>query len=229
MNIDYFINSRNLINARPGGRFETDENTMLFSNMYQILTAWNDKDLTIAQHAFLDFMVRMDWHKNVVPDKVPDSHKGDLYLSRDQMFSYCLFSKLHGRQDHKIIWKRILKGFFTYDNVSKKFNLARIVRPRDWIFIGYLNSNKLCWCLMPWYYFTGLFTFLTGGNKQFSGEHLYFHNYMVDEHPLRNLFFKIYSYLLGHRTKSKNGWSMMLQKYYGEGHPITKIAKERVK
>ena len=207
-----YINEKGLINANPPGRSETDENTLLFTNVYNFFCFEYHYKFNSSSSKFLDFMERDGWFKNVVPDVVPEDRKGDLYLSRDQMFSYSVASIKLGKDAHVKIWKKLLRYGFTYDNVSRKFNIKRIVRPRDWIFVGYLARNPICYLLMGYYYFCGLFTCLRYSEDNTSGVHLLLHNSIADNHILKRPAYWIYEKIVGDFKK-------VLMNYYKSGHP----------
>lgn len=216
-------NHMGLINGKIPGRPETDENTFLFTNVYDFVNGGETSTaLRNSREDYLDFMLRDGWYKNVVPEdhEVADTHKKDLHLSRDQMYSYSVYSKLNGRKDHETIWRTIYTHGFTYDRITKRFNIRRIVRPKDWIFLGSLNGNIICRFLMPWYYLVGIFTFAFGGSTGTSGEQLYYHNYFADDHLLKKPFYLLYELMMVLRFGSKDPWRSMLGVYYGMNHPI---------
>lgn len=172
----------------------------------------------------------------------------ELYLSHDNMRAYCIFSKIEGLSYHKDIWKKIKSGRMTYDNLTKKPNMSRLVHPRDFIYIGYINGNIICWLLMPIYYAISMVTFsrdtktrptipdsikLYFKNKEWpkrtvyrktDNELLYWVQSHIDKHPLRNLFSWLFNKVIKKRFGS---WRALFAVYFvPTDHPINTITSK---
>ena len=146
---------------------ELSENKFLHTLQYFLLRKKQALD-TSLQEKFLDgylqdIVNRKGFYDNHLFHRVDNGYPpSDNWskTSHDQFISYCVYSKISGKADHQIIWSQFKENFSTYDNISGSFNLKRLVLPRDFIFVGYINENLICRLLIPFYYLFGFFTYL---------------------------------------------------------------------
>jgi len=140
------VNEYDLLNAHEGDI--VSENCILFSVENVILREKNGKDTSEMDKNIINYIEKMRNHKSHRFNNIPNITEGpDKYISHDQYTSLCAFSARKGLDYHKEFWKDIKFG--TYDNLTGEFNLKKIMHPRDYIYIGYLNDNIVCKLLMP--------------------------------------------------------------------------------
>lgn len=135
-----------MLNAHEGDIVA--ENTILYSVEYVVLSEILGRDSSEMQENIIKYIELMRNHKTNRFNNIPGVTEGpDKYISHDQYTSLCAFSAYFGLDYHKEFWKGVKFG--TYDNITGKFNIKRMLHPRDLIYIGYLNDNKICKLLMP--------------------------------------------------------------------------------
>lgn len=155
--------------------------------------------------------------------------------SHDQLTAYIVYSILKMRQAHKIIWKQCVKRLFTYDNISGKINLKRILHPRDILFYGCVNYNPICLLLSPLLYLMGLYTYAVPKRlkkrdgkwkleKKNSNEILWWLRMKVMPKGIQYYLFKfIYGKLIQLRFGSLHG--LMMDYYDDPEHPVCVAAQ----
>jgi len=220
-----YLNKAMLLNSpRKDVPQDINENSVLFTLVYCLRYQEKHKEnpalfKNIEEHLYklLEYEKGDVWLRNVLPG---DGLKEDQYTSRDQLIAYFIFFKLSGQKaTMKKSFRTMIKKLFTYDNVTKKINIKRIIRPRDWIYLGYLAGSKICYLLMPWYYLTALFTVLGASKKHTSGAQLLWLQKKVDSHILSNPFWTIFNDILSDEYASKNWSDEIFKLYYPADHP----------
>lgn len=153
-----FYNIYGLIN--PTSQDIVSENCPLVTVEYIFLLGLESKRNMLLEQALRSYIEAL---KNPITNRfnnIPGLLEGeDRYISHDQYTSICCYSYSRGLSYHKEFWKNVKFG--TYDNLTGKFNINRILHPRDYIFLGYLNRNLVCTLLMPLFYLLTLIMFST--------------------------------------------------------------------
>ena len=153
---DYY-NRYNLINSKTYE--DVSENCLLYSVQNYFLNIMIGRDVS-ELHKNIDNYINLLYNNNSgMYNNIPFVTEGnDMYISHDQLTSICSFSAYNNLEHHKIIWKEM--NFGTYDNIYGYFNIKRILHPRDYIYIGYLNNNIICKLLMPLLCIITIYSFL---------------------------------------------------------------------
>ena len=141
-----YFNKYGLLNAHE--HEDVSENTPLFSLEHIILKKLAKEDPSHIEVSLIEYIEKLRNPSTNRFNNIPDILTGsDAYISHDQYTTICAFSHRHGLNYHKEFWSGVKYG--TYDNISGKFNVHRVIHPRDLLYIGYLNDNILCKLLMP--------------------------------------------------------------------------------
>lgn len=140
------VNEYGLYNAHEGDI--VSENCILFSVENVIFKEQKDEDTSEMDEKIINYIEKMRNHESHRFNNIPFITEGpDKYISHDQYTSLCAFSKAKGLDYHKEFWNDI--KFMTYDNLTGEFNIKKLIHPRDYIYIGYLNDNFWCKLAMP--------------------------------------------------------------------------------
>lgn len=136
------INKYSLINAT--GDEGVSENTLLFSveNLFMGNSDVKLDDIIL----FIEKLEVEEGLYNNLPSLVIGKDK---FMSHDNITAIVSLSKQKGMSYHKLIWEWLKSHLMTYDNISKKTSLRRILHPRDMIYYGYCADSTLCRFLLP--------------------------------------------------------------------------------
>lgn len=240
-----YRNKRELLNSSKKPVEIIDENCPLYSLEEILLLNRVDPSghISISKVAKLGKYIGLLKNKNGYYNNIVDVKTGhDAYTSHDQLRTICVFSVLYGLNYHEEVWKKIKKGLFTYDNVIAKFNIRRLVHPRDIIFIGYLNNNILCNLCISAYFLIAYVTFSKNFKyrptiwdrvktrfsqgawpkvnrvQKTDGELLYW----VESHVYKSIFSKFFNKRFNKKIEKRFGsWRQVFSKYFpDQKHPI---------
>lgn len=152
-----FHNRYKLLNAHADE--DVSENCLLYSVVHHFLREEQGNPSDNEEFtAICNYIVGMMNVETGKFNNIPNVTTGkDRYISHDQFIALCSFSYFHDLEFHKMFWYGINK--FTYDNLTGKFNIHRIVHPINYIFVGYLNRNIICTLLMPLFCVLTMFSF----------------------------------------------------------------------
>lgn len=152
-----YINRYGLINATK--HEDVSENCPLFTLQNVILKKIVKEDPKELEDSLINYFEKMRNPTTNRFNNIPDVTSGrDALISHDQFTTLCAMSARHGLDYHKEFWNGVKWG--TYDNLTGKFNIHRILHPRDLIYVGYLNDNFLCKLAMPLLCAATLWSFL---------------------------------------------------------------------
>jgi hypothetical protein len=140
-----YYNKYNLLNANKTDRFS--ENTFLFSFEHQLLGG------NIIIHEYSIYLQNIRNKDSELYNNIPLSeyiiNNKDIYTSPDQLLAYACFSYKHRIGIHKRIWEQLKSLFGTYNNITGRFDIKRIMHPKIIIMIGLLNKNIISYLMLP--------------------------------------------------------------------------------
>lgn len=154
------------------------------------------------------------------------------FTSHDQLTAYTAFNAFNAG----FIWDGIkyMKG--SYDNINVKFNIKRILHPRDLIFFGIMGDSLIAKLFSPLLYLMGVYTYLVPKRlkkrdgkwkleKKNSNEILWWLRMKVlPNGPLKFLFGKLFDLLVKIRFGNYTG--LFIDYYVDENHPVVIAAKK---
>ena len=240
-----YLNRYNLLNATVYE--DVSENCILFSIVNYFLKVVKGEKIPESEFNAIKNYIDLLWNENTQRyNNIPGVLDGkDAYISKDQYIAICAFSHYHNLDYDKRFWNGV--KFATYDNLSGKFNLVRLLSPQDYIYIGSLNENLLCKLLKPLFYAFTWFSFihdkktrptfwerLKSGFKleprtmfKTDGQILSFVRHMGFAEKKSFLDKFMWKMLMKFCSKRyKNGFQSILTHYYEITHPNSMLARE---
>lgn len=172
-----------------------------------------------------------------------DPKNKDSFLSPDQIRPWAIWSKYRGRKEHVQILDHMKSHFLTYNNLTGKTDINRLIHPREYFFLKMLNNEDTWFDRWSFNQITR-HTFSTGTKtrptlidsmKIWVKTGTYPHRITMQKTDMELLFWssmQIFSFdddLLEfcnyHVTKRFGGWQNVFKTYYGYDHPTYKLAK----
>jgi len=139
--MDKYWNEYGLLNVNPYTKY--DENCLLYTAEHKLIYGLSIDNIITIAFGTLQSLCNIDTRMmNQIPYKT-GTHED--YISHDQLLGIDALSGIYG----KVIWEGMKRNFFTYDNVSGKFNIKRACHPRDIIYFGIRHGCKLWYLLAP--------------------------------------------------------------------------------
>lgn len=215
-----YYNKYGLINSDKNE--EVSENTALLSLEHIILTKLLDEDPSYMEVSLIEYFEKL---RNPSTSRFNDVPEGSTsYITPSQYTTLCAFSHRHGLNFHKEFWNKVKYG--TYDNISGEFNSKRAINPKDLIYIGYLNDNKLCKLTIPLLCVDTILAFMINYKNKASKQLLTLvRNYGLNgKSTLFNLTWKLCTNISN--RKSVDGYKGIFNRYFeNEDHPNRVLAR----
>jgi hypothetical protein len=151
--MDIFRDKFNLVTSEPNA--ELEESSLLFTVENYFLEIENKKDPSFNEEILKQILVICRENKGIYRQHPAQLTGHDQFMSHDQLTALFCFSYIMGLNHHIEIWDEIKRQLLRYNNINvpttfkEKLRNKRYLHPRDIIFYGICNKNKIAYTAIP--------------------------------------------------------------------------------